>query len=69
MKVEDVKDPITLSWASYILFLYIDSTEEVVSLFEVDLQKPRNLRSHESDECEYGEGVGVYVSLFQSDTL
>jgi hypothetical protein len=31
-------------------FLYIDSAEEVVILFEVDLQKPRNLSPHESEE-------------------
>jgi hypothetical protein len=45
------------------LLLYIiDSTEEVLSLFEVDLQKT-------IDESGYGEGVGVYVTLLQSDTL
>ena len=57
---------------AYILlvkFLYIDSAEEVVSLFEVELQKPRNLSAHESEECEHGEGVGVYATLLQSDTL
>ena len=26
----------------------------------VELQKPRNLSAHESEECEHGEGVGVY---------
>ena len=55
----------TLGWASYILpvkFLDIDS-EEVVSLFEVDLQIPRNPSVHESEECEDGEGVGVYSTL------
>jgi hypothetical protein len=40
-----------------------------VSLFEVDLQKPRNLRVHESEVCDSGEGVGVYGILLQSDTL
>ena len=40
-----------------ILFLYIDSTEEVGRLFELELQKPRNLYTHESEECEDGEGV------------
>ena len=55
VKVEDVKVPHTLGWVSYKLlvkFLYIDSTEEVVSLFEVELLKPRNLSVHESEECE-----------------
>ena len=33
-------------------FLYIDSAEEVVILFEVDLQKPRNLSPHESEESQ-----------------
>ena len=50
LKLEDVKAPHTLGWASYILlvkFVAIDSAEKVVSLFEVDLQKPRNLRVHE----------------------
>jgi hypothetical protein len=50
LNLEDVKDPHTLGGVSYILlikFLYIDSTEEVVNLFEVDLQKPRNLSGHE----------------------
>ncbi len=59
---------------TYILlvkFLYIDSTEEVVSLFEVEFQKPRNLSVHtsESEERAHGEGVGVYATLLQSDTL
>ena len=51
------------------IILYIDSTEEVVTLFEVELQKPRNLKTHESEECEYGVGVGVYTTLLQSDTV
>ncbi len=65
LKLEDTKDPHTLGWVSYILlvkFLYIASTEKVSSLFEVDLEKPRNLSGHESD-------VGVYGTLLQSDTL
>ena len=49
-------------------FVDIDSTDEVASLFEVDLQKPRNLSAHESEECEHGEGVGVYGTLLQSDS-
>ena len=69
MKIEDVKTPHTLGWVSYTLFIYIDSSEEVAILFEVELQKPRNLSSHESEECEHGKGVGVYVTLLQSDTL
>ena len=51
------------------LLLYIDSTEEDVSLFQVELQKPRNLSVSESEECGHGEGVGVYPTLLQSDTL
>ena len=50
------------------IILYIDSPEEVVNLFEVELQKPRNLSAHASEECEHGEGVGVYATLLQSDT-
>ncbi len=72
LKLEDVKTPHTLGWVSYILlvkFLYIDSTEEVVSLFEMEFQKPRSLSAHESEECEDGEGVGVYPTLLQSDSL
>jgi len=49
--------------------LYIDSAEEVVSLFEVELQKPRNLSASESEERGHGEGGGVYATLLQSDTL
>ena len=49
--------------------MVIDSAEEVVSLFEVELQKPRNLSAHESGECEHGEGVGVYAALMKSETL
>jgi hypothetical protein len=66
MKFEDFKTPHTLGWGSYILLvmlLYIDSTEEVVSLFEVEIQKPRNHSVYESEECEDGEGVGVYGTL------
>ena len=54
LKLEDVKDPHTLGWQSYIVFLYIDSTEEVVSLFEVEVQKPRNLNGSEGEERGYG---------------
>ena len=39
MKLEDVKVPHALGGASCILFLYIDSTEEDVSLLEVEFQK------------------------------
>ena len=67
LKFEDVKTPHTLGWVSYILFLYIDSSEEVVSLFEVEFQKPRNLSVHESEECDHGEGVGVYTTCFVMD--
>ena len=61
LKFDDVKTTLTLGWASYILlvkFLDIDSTEEVVSLFEVELQKPRNLSAH---ECE--DGVFVFIRI------
>ncbi len=40
-----------------------------VILFEVDLQKPRNLSTSESEEHGYWEGVGVYDTLIQSDTV
>ncbi len=40
-----------------------------VRLFEVELQKPRNLSVHESGEFEHGGGGGVYAILLQSDTL
>jgi hypothetical protein len=49
--------------------VYIDSAEEVESLFEVELQNPRNLSAIESEERGHGEGVGVYVTLTQSGTL
>ena len=64
MKLENVKTPHTLGWTSY-----IDSTEEVVRLFVVELQKPRNLCAHESEECDQGEGLGVCVTLLQTGTL
>ena len=60
MNLEDVKTPHTLGWVSYILFLHVDSTDEVVNFFEVDLEKLRNLKTHESEECEDGKGVFVY---------
>ena len=66
MKVEDVKTSDTLGWVSYsgLWCLYIDSTEEVVSFFEVELQKQMNLSTHESEECDHGEGVEYeYASL------
>jgi hypothetical protein len=46
------------------LLLNIDSTEEVVRLFEVEIQKPRNLSGSESEERGYGEGVGVYGMMW-----
>ena len=41
----------------------IDSDEQVISLFEVDLQKPRNLSVYDSEECEHEEGVCVYYCV------
>ena len=35
-------------------FVDIDSTEEVVILFEVELQKPRDMCAHENEECDHG---------------
>ena len=35
---------------------------------EVEIQKPGNLSGSESEECRYGEGVGVYATLLKSDT-
>ncbi len=40
-----------------------------VSLFEVEFQKPRHLSASESEKLGNGEGVGVYDTLIQSDTL
>ena len=51
------------SFMVLVKFLYIDSVEEVVRLFEVEIQKLRNLSVHESEECEHGEGVCVYPTL------
>jgi hypothetical protein len=50
-----------------VIHRYIDSNEEVVSLFQVEFQKPRNLSVIESEESGYGVGVRVYcffLSLF-----
>jgi hypothetical protein len=33
---------------------------------KLDQEKPRKLSVHESEECEDGEGVGVYSTLLQS---
>ena len=75
LKLEDVKAPHTLGWVSYIVlkFLYIDSAEEVVSLFEVELQKPRNLSPHESRIVSMGR-VWVcmllgYSQMYYSHTV
>ena len=43
LKMEDVKVPHTLGGSSYILFLYINSTNEVVRHWEVELYKPRSI--------------------------
>ena len=63
LKLEDVKDPHTLCWVSYILFEYIDPTEvgSDTSLAEVELWKPKNLFvcvSEESEDGERGEREG-----------
>ena len=50
------------------LHFFFDFAEEVVSPIEVEIQKPRNLSGSESEECRYGEGVGVYDTLLKSDT-
>ena len=41
MKLEKVKDTLTLGGTSYILLLYINSVKDVVSHLEVELYKPR----------------------------
>ena len=46
---------VTIKHTTLVKFLDIDSTEEVVILFEVELQKPRNLSVHESEEYEHRE--------------
>jgi hypothetical protein len=51
------------------LLVYIDSVEEVLTPVEVELQKPRNLSASEIQERGHGEGVGVYVTLLQSDSV
>ena len=57
LKLEDVKDPHTLGWSSYILFEYIDPTEvgPDISIAEVELRKPRNLFVCVSEEFEDGK--------------
>jgi hypothetical protein len=35
-----------------------------VNLFEVELQKPRNLSSSECEDPGNGEGVGVYLGVY-----
>jgi hypothetical protein len=57
LKLEDVKSPHTLGWASSILFEYIDPVEVRAdrSLAEVELRKPRNLFVCVSEEREDGE--------------
>ncbi len=68
-KIEDVNVPHTLGWVSYILLVKFVFLRKVVRLFGAEVQKPRNLSTHESEECEHGKGVGVYPTLLQSDTL
>ena len=46
----------------------IDSPEDGIILFEVDLQKPRNLSTSGREECGHGEGVCVYTALIQSES-
>ena len=46
------------------------STKEVTRPVGFDLQKKtKDLSVRESEECGYGEGVGVYVTLLESDTV
>ena len=63
-KLEDGKVPHALGRTSYILLLVkvvdIDYDEEVISLFEVELQKSRNLSASKREECGHREGVCVY---------
>ncbi len=33
------------------------------------MKKPKDLSSSEGEECDHGEGVGVYDTLLQSDTV
>jgi hypothetical protein len=49
--------------------LYIDSAQEVVSVSEVELQKPRNLSASESEERGRGEDASVTKLIFFSKTI
>ena len=75
MRLEDVKAPHTLGWASSILFEYIDPTEVRAdnSLAEVELRKPRNLFVCVREEREDGErgereGEGTQALSLSSGT-
>ena len=68
LKLEDVKAPHT-HWVEHHTTISVHrSRRRSLSLFEVELLKPRNLSAHESEEYEHGEGVGVHATLLQSDT-
>ena len=64
MKLEDVKTPHTLVWASYTLLKFLNSVYD--TLLQSDTLKPWG---RENEECEYGEGKDVYGTLFQSESL
>ena len=66
MKLVDVKSPHTLGGASYILFLYINSAEEVVNLLEVELYKPRiiSLAADSARDCRIRGCGPLLLSLY-----
>ncbi len=51
------------------LLLYIESSEDAVSLFKVELQKTRNLTVSEREERGHGTCGDVHAALLQSDTV
>ena len=52
-----------MDWVEYHTHDFYTSipSKKSLSLFEVDLEKPRNLSGHESEECDHGEGVGILM--------
>ena len=67
MKLEDVKDPHTLGWSSFILLvkiLDIGSVETVVNLLEVELQKNREtFLLWTTDTTRPRENIYTWVSV------